>query len=73
MQSTHGVIELRVCAALALDRSSVRHQSIKADQTPLIRRIRGLARTQMRYGCFRHYILLRREGGRVNQKRVHRL
>ena len=73
MQSTHGVSERRVCAALAFDRSSVRYQSIKADQTPLIMRIRDLARTRTRYGYFRLYILLRREGWRVNHKRVHRL
>ena len=72
-QSLHGVSERRVCAALAFDRSSVRYQSIKADQTPLIMRIRDLARTRMRYGYFRIYILLRREGWQVNHKRVYRL
>jgi putative transposase len=73
VQSTHGVSERRVCAALAFDRSSVRYQSVKVDQTPLIMRIRDLARTRTRYGYFRLYILLRREGWRVNHKRVHRL
>jgi putative transposase len=51
----------------------VRYHSVKADQTPLIMRIRDLARTRMRYGYFRLYILLRREGWKVNHKRVHRL
>ncbi len=73
VQSTQGVSERRVCAALAFDRSSVRYHSVKADQTPLIMRIRDLARTRMRYGYFRLYILLRREGWKVNHKRVHRL
>ena len=73
MQSTHGVSERRGCAALSFDRASVRYRSVKADQTPLIMRIRDLARTRMRYGYFRLYILLRREGWRVNHKRVHRL
>jgi putative transposase len=36
-------------------------------------RIRDLARTRVRYGYFRIYILLCREGWRVNHKRVHRL
>jgi putative transposase len=36
-------------------------------------RIRDLARTRVRYGYFRIYILLRREGWRVNHKRVYRL
>lgn len=36
-------------------------------------RIRDLAATRMRYGYFRIYILLRREGWLVNHKRVCRL
>jgi putative transposase len=36
-------------------------------------RIRDLAATRTRYGCFRIYILLRREGWVVNHKRVYRL
>ena len=36
-------------------------------------RIRDIAQTRMRYGYFRIYILLRREGWVVNHKRVYRL
>jgi hypothetical protein len=36
-------------------------------------RIRDIAQTRMRYGYFRIYILLRREGWAVNHKRVYRL
>lgn len=36
-------------------------------------RIRDLAATRTRYGYFRIYILLRREGWFVNHKRVYRL
>ena len=36
-------------------------------------RIRDLAKTRLRYGYFRIYILLRREGWMVNHKRVYRL
>jgi len=36
-------------------------------------RIRDLARTRVRYGYFRIYILLRREGWSINHKRVYRL
>jgi putative transposase len=51
----------------------VRYRSVKADQTPLLMRIRDLARVRVRYGYFRICILLRREGWVVNHKRVHRL
>jgi len=59
--------------ALGVDRSSVRYVSIRADQAPLRLRIRDLAATRVRYGYFRIYILLRREGWFVNHKRVYRL
>jgi putative transposase len=39
----------------------------------LRRRIRELAAARVRYGYFRIYILLRREGWRINHKRVYRL
>jgi putative transposase len=58
---------------LGVDRSSVRYRSVKADQTPLRRRIHDLAKTRVRYGYYRIYILLRREGWLVNHKRVYRL
>jgi putative transposase len=51
----------------------VRYISHLPDQTPLVMRIRDLAATRMRYGYFRIYILLRREGWLVNHKRVYRL
>ena len=54
--------ERRSCSALGVERSSVRYISHKADQTPLVMRIRDLAATRTRYGYFRIYILLRREG-----------
>ena len=36
-------------------------------------RIRELAAARVRYGYFRIYILLRREGWKINHKRVYRL
>jgi putative transposase len=46
---------------------------VKPDQAPLRLRIHDLARTRVRYGYYRIYILLRREGWFVNHKRVYRL
>src|SRR3546814_11348888 len=51
---------------------TVRYRSVRADQTPLIMRIRDIAQTRMRYGYFRIYSLLCREGWIVNHKRVYR-
>ncbi len=58
---------------LTFDRRSVRYRSVRADQTPLLMRIREIAQTRMRYGYFRIYIFLRREGWAVNHKRVYRI
>ena len=65
--------ERRGCAALGVGRSGVRYRSTKPDQAPLRMRICDLAKSRVRYGYYRIYILLRREGWRVNHKRVHRL
>ncbi len=73
VQEAHGVSERRGCAALGVGRSGVRYRSTKPDQAPLRMRICDLAKSWVRYGYFRIYILLRREGWRVNHKRVHRL
>ena len=51
----------------------MRYVSHGLDQTPLLLRIRDLAAARTRYGYFRIYILLRREGWFVNHKRVYRL
>lgn len=65
--------ERRGCTALGVGRSGIRYRSTKPDQAPLRMRICDLAKSRVRYGYFRIYILLRREGWRVNHKRVHRL
>jgi putative transposase len=73
VQAAHGLSERRCCAALGVDRSSIRYRSVRPDQTPLRLRIRDLSQTRVRFGYFRIYILLRREGWLVNHKRVYRL
>ena len=65
--------ERRGCRALRFQRSSHRYQAIAPDQAALRMRIREIAAVRVRYGYFRIYILLRREGWRVNHKRVYRI
>jgi putative transposase len=57
---------------LGIDRSSVRYVSHWPDQAAQVLRIEDLAATRTRFGDFRIYALLRREGV-VNHKRVYRL
>ena len=68
-----GVSERRACRVAAVPRSTCRYRSQAEDQTPLRVRLRDLAAARVRYGYRRLHILLRREGWKVNHKRVDRL
>jgi putative transposase len=56
-----------------ISRSSYHYQAKRDEQAPLRMRIVDIASTRVRYGYRRIYVLLRREGWKVNHKRVHRL
>jgi putative transposase len=58
---------------LPVERSTYHYRSRRAGQAHLIERIREIATTRVRYGYRRIHVLLRREGWRVNAKRVYRL
>ena len=73
LEWTYRVSERRGCAVLRFNRSSHRYCAIRNDQAMLRGRIRELAAARVRYGYFRIYILLRREGWKINHKRVYRL
>ena len=63
----------RASAAVLLDRSTLRYQPKPSVNDAIAARIREIAETRVRYGYWRIYVLLRREGWRINHKRVHRL
>jgi putative transposase len=63
----------RACRAVPVDRSTYHYRSKRAGQAPLVKRIREIAETRVRYGYRRIHVLLRREGWVVNAKRVCRL
>lgn len=67
------VSERRVCQVIRLSRSSCRYRSRADEQAALRIRLRDLAYSRASYGYRRLHILLRREGWRVNHKRVYRL
>ena len=58
---------------LRTNRSGHRYRTIRHDQAVLRGRIREIAAARVRYGYFRIYIVLRREGLKINHKRVYRL
>jgi len=63
----------RACRVFQAARSSLLYRSVRPSQAPLRQRIRDIAYTRVSYGHRRVHVLLRREGWRVNLKRVYRL
>jgi putative transposase len=64
----------RACAVVRIPRSLVRYIiRRRKDEAELIKKIHKLAIRHSRYGYRRITVLLRREGFRVNKKRVHRI
>uniref|UniRef100_UPI002252126A IS3 family transposase n=1 Tax=Endobacter medicaginis TaxID=1181271 RepID=UPI002252126A len=65
--------ERRACRVVGVDRTSVRYQGSRPDDTVLRGRLKELAAERRRFGYRRLHVLLRREGHVVNRKRVQRL
>jgi len=75
LQGRCGVSERRACRVLGQQRSTQRQrpQRAKEGEGRLVARMLELVRKHPRFGYRRIWALLRREGWRVNRKRVHRL
>mgnify|MGYP000207692452 FL=1 len=66
--------ERRGCVLVGVSRTAYRRKPVeREDEAALRKRIKELAAKRKRYGCPRIAALLRREGWRVNKKRVHRI
>ena len=63
----------RACSVLQAERPSYHYKGKRRPQAVLMKRIKEIAETRVRYGYRRIHVLLRREGWRVNAKRVCRL
>lgn len=72
--ASHGVSERRACRLLGQHRSTQRHEPKAREPDEALReRLRDYAKEHPRYGYRRAAATLRREGHRVNDKRIHRL
>lgn len=67
------VSQSRACRVVVLASSTFRCIPVPDKDEALRAHIREVAETRVRYGFWRVYILLRREGWPVNHKRVYRL
>ena len=73
MKQDFRVSERHACGLLQAPRSTQRYRSRKKDPIVLKQRLRELAMDRPRYGYRRLHVLLRREGWRVNHKKLYRL
>lgn len=74
LQDQFPVSERRACRVLGQPRSTQRRQRKRRDdEAALVKRLRELVRQRPRFGYRRLAVLLRREGWRVNTKRIYRL
>lgn len=65
--------ERRACKAIGCDRMMVRYRSRRPDDPELRQRMKELAYERRRFGYRRLLVLLRREGFRLNHKRLFRI
>lgn len=73
MRKRYGMSERRACRVVALNRSTCQYRA-KPDGNDWLRiRLRELADERRRFGYERLHLLLRREGHKVNHKRVYRI
>jgi len=63
----------RACSVVTMHRSNWHYKPHRREDRPLRQRMKEIAATRIRYGMWRIYILLRREGFRDNHKRVYRI
>src|SRR5262249_51480107 len=72
-QGCYRISERRAAGLLPMSRSTLRRKSRRDPQEALRRRLRELAAIRVRYGYRRLTVLLKREGWKVNAKRIYRL
>ncbi len=73
LQEHHRLSNRRACALVGVATCTTRYQSRRPDQTPVRTRLKELAQERPRFGYRRLGVLLRREGHKINSKRVLRL
>jgi putative transposase len=73
LRSAFDMSERRACRTINCVRMTVRYRSRRPDDTELRQRLRALAHERRRFGYRRLHVLLRREGFKVNHKRLFRL
>src|SRR3984893_12945952 len=69
----HGLSQRHACRLVGMDRSTLRYQGKRPDDSTLRQRLRELAAERRRFGYRRLGWMLAREGHAMNHKRLYRL
>nr|WP_152338434.1 IS3 family transposase [Pseudorhizobium flavum] len=69
----HQMSERRACKASGFCRMTIRYETRRSDDDRLRERVKALAHERRRFGYRRIHVLLKREGHRVNHKKLFRL
>jgi putative transposase len=74
LQTTYQLSERRACRLVGAQRTTIRYRpKVRPDEPPIRERLRTLAGQRPRWGYRRLHVLLQRELGVINHKRVYRL
>ncbi|MFG1352698.1 IS3 family transposase [Xanthobacter autotrophicus ATCC 700552] len=73
LMEAHGMSERRACKATGFCRMTMRYEATRGNDASLRERMKAIAGERRRFGYRRLHVLLRREGFRVNHKRLFRL
>jgi putative transposase len=63
----------RACEVLKVDRSTIRYQSVRADDGELREAIKRVSRERRRFGYRRIHVMIEREGHKVNHEKLRRI
>ena len=73
LRAGYGISENKACKLVKIGRSTNRYKSRSKDHAALKIRLKDLAASRVRYGYRRLYVLLMREGWKINHKLIYRL
>ncbi len=73
LMERHEMSERRACKAIGCCRMTIRYRSTRPEDRVLRERMISLARERRRFGYRRLHVLLKREGHKVNHKKLFRL
>ena len=73
VMSVHHLSQRRACGLIGITRRSLRRELAEDRNQELRQRLRALADERRRWGCPMLYRVIRREGFKVNHKRIERL